>query len=258
MKPEIYYDEKEIDLVWLPKHTKLIAEVANELCMSGLNYTCDAVICGQGQPRYTNLEGKKSYYPYVAWTSFDPDPILNHPKIQKIIMPEIKVGDKVIIKLQPSTKYYNLETYQKWVGVVIANQVACDTTWRIIRWPDGNQRGYMASDLTKVEDNMKERVMPTKEQVIEAANKCPQAREALKILFPMDFERKPLLPGLYRNKKGQAYMLSVNGSSWRLTSSSGAVRCSRTSYIYFNADANEDLDELYGHMKEMEKVSDII
>jgi hypothetical protein len=32
-----------------------------------------------------------------------------------------------------------------------------------------------------------ERRLPTKEQILEAAKKCPQAKEALMILFPADF-----------------------------------------------------------------------
>lgn len=37
-----------------------------------------------------------------------------------------------------------------------------------------------------------ERTIPTKEQVLEAAEQCPQTREALEILFPNDFAEKEL------------------------------------------------------------------
>jgi hypothetical protein len=35
-----------------------------------------------------------------------------------------------------------------------------------------------------------ERTIPTKEQVLEAAKKCPQTKEALMILFPEDFREE--------------------------------------------------------------------
>lgn len=36
------------------------------------------------------------------------------------------------------------------------------------------------------------RTTPTKEQVLEAAESCPQTKKALKILFPEDFKLEPI------------------------------------------------------------------
>jgi hypothetical protein len=118
MKPEIYYDKKNLDLVWLPKHSKIIAEVAQELKEKGIYYA--ETIRGNGVPRSTELWPGGSYAPYVAWDCLNPEPLLNHPKIKEILMPT--------------------------------------------------------------------RTIPSKEQVLKAAASCSQTKEALKILFPQDFE----------------------------------------------------------------------
>jgi hypothetical protein len=120
MKPEIYYDGKKRDLVWLPKHSKVIAEVAEELYQRGIYY--DSPIRGRDEPRETKFGSKKSYAPYVAWACLNPEPLFNHPKIKEILMPT--------------------------------------------------------------------RTIPSKEQVLKAAASCPQTKEALKILFPQDFEEE--------------------------------------------------------------------
>lgn len=121
--PEIYYDSNEQDLVWLPKHSAVIAEVARELMAQGTHY--DSTICGDSSygPRSATIDKSKSYAPYVAWSCHKPEPLLNHPRIKETLM---------------------------------------KTT----------------------------RTVPTKEQVLKAASECPQTKEALKILFPQDFQQE--------------------------------------------------------------------
>jgi hypothetical protein len=92
MKPEIYYNKVERDLVWLPKHSKVIAEVAEELYQRGIYY--DNPIRGRGEPRETKFGSKKSYAPYVAWACLNPEPLFNHPKIKEILMPTRTIPSK--------------------------------------------------------------------------------------------------------------------------------------------------------------------
>lgn len=82
MKPEIYYDKNETDLVWLPKHTELIAEVATELSAKGIHY--DSTILGKCTPRKEGYRGT-IYNPYVAWTCRNAEKLLTHPKIQEVL-----------------------------------------------------------------------------------------------------------------------------------------------------------------------------
>lgn len=93
MKPEIYHNSKEQDLIWLPKHSKVIAEVAEELYKKEMHY--DNVIRGKGAPRTHAFANRtKSYHPYVAWSCSKPEPLLNHPRIKEILMPTRTVPSK--------------------------------------------------------------------------------------------------------------------------------------------------------------------
>ena len=57
------------------------------------------------------------------------------------------------------------------------------------------------------------RTIPTKTQVLEAAERCPQTKKALEILFPQDFEEeKPKWPEGY--KKFGAFIWN-GGLYWR-------------------------------------------
>jgi len=122
MKPEIYYDQENIDLVWLPKHSKLVADVAQELYANGI-YIYDNPIRGLDRPRQKSILNYKDYFPYVAWTTFNPEPLLNHPKIKealamsnkKIEVPEQFIKDLYEIKCVPDLK----EALEKNFGEVV-------------------------------------------------------------------------------------------------------------------------------------------
>lgn len=88
------------------------------------------------------------------------------------------------------------------------------------------------------------RTIPTKEQVLEAAKKCPQTKEALKILFPEDFEadifavkKFDIVERIGENPyKGQKYIvlprdddldlycLTIPGEWWGVDASKGLHR----------------------------------
>jgi len=191
-KPEIYYDPKGQNLVWLPKHSKIIAEVAEELYQSGIHY--DSTIRGKGTPRSTRYYSEESYSPYVAWTCFNPKPLLNHPKIKEILMPKFKIGDKVILKpVEELTRpwYKNQEV---GVGTIIKDVRGNGPNGLdvMIRWEDNSENSYCSKDLILKETPMPNRTIPSKDQVLEAATSCPQTKEALQILFPQDFEPTPI------------------------------------------------------------------
>lgn len=111
-KPEIFYDYINRDLFWLPKHSRVITEVAQELFQKGHHYDC----------AIRGIEGHnaKSCPPYLKWACLYPNPLLNHPRIKEILMPT--------------------------------------------------------------------RTVPTKDQVLAAAEQFPFSKDFLKILFPQDFE----------------------------------------------------------------------
>jgi len=185
MKPEIYYDQKRRDLVWLPKHSKIIAEVAEELYQSGTHY--DSVIRGIGEPRKLRLTPA-----YVAWSCYSPEPLLNHPKIKEILMSKFKIGDSVTIRQLPSMGYNNLEMYQSSIGTIELDHARDNKNWRAVRWPDGQLRGVQVKDLILIKEQTMSRTIPSKDQVLKAATSCPQTKEALEILFPQDFEPEPI------------------------------------------------------------------
>ena len=102
---------------------------------------------------------------------------------------DFKIGDKVRIKQNPSRLYSNLWLYQNSIGVVELLRGGDDKTWGAIRWPDGNLRVVKCKDLVLIQEKENSmRTIPTKEQVLEAAEKYPQTKEALEILFPEDFK----------------------------------------------------------------------
>lgn len=103
-------------------------------------------------------------------------------------MSEFCVGDRVV--LRPMEELDNPHWKEQEVGIGIITELRSNKDWCTVRWEDKEKYGYRYKgsiiDLIKVkETNM--RTLPTKEQVLQAAKRCSQIKNALAILFPDDF-----------------------------------------------------------------------
>ena len=101
-----------------------------------------------------------------------------------------KVGDKVAFKEgELSCEWYRGQAVG--VGRIIETGRRSREFDVAIRWEDGSQNAYASCDLIHHQENPM-RTIPTKEQVLQAAKRCPQTKEALEILFPEDFKLTPI------------------------------------------------------------------
>jgi hypothetical protein len=116
-------------------------------------------------------------------------------------MAKFKVGDKVVFKTDELSREWYRE---QAVGVGTVEKIVdpdCHNELNIhIRWSDDTYNGYASCDLIHYkEPTMSTRTIPTKEQVLEAAKRCPQTKEALEILFPEDFKEAFNWSDFYKN-----------------------------------------------------------
>lgn len=116
-----------------------------------------------------------------------------------------KIGDKVLYEGRPG----------KEAGTV--TDLPQVSPHYYVEWADGENIWCLTDKLTLVKEDSTDtpRIIPTKGQVLDAAESCPQAAEALRTLFPHDFEEvfawKDLLNNPFNylrfdESKGMVYM----------------------------------------------------
>jgi hypothetical protein len=162
----------------------------------------------------------------------------------------IRPGDRVVI-----IGGVGFEKYKDSVGVAFEHASASDAGFIGIEWLDSICRGYHISNVVKIsmkEDaSMSERAIPTKLQVLEAAERCPQSKETLQILFPEDFLEQEIPLGLSQDGKYLVWYHADDGDYYVFALAGGAVLNEHDGTYTFCASSLIDMKQLRKQLKEL-------